>query len=92
MLMNGRGDASHLPAGHAGKRYLTREDAFGEAVPKGTKVNKGMDGPEAERGFPVDVAQAGQSEGMEEVKQAAQTQPVVDEMAQFMNLEGMGRV
>lgn len=83
-LMNGRGDANHLPAGQAGKRFLTREEAFGDAVPKGTKVNKGMDGPEAERGFPVE------NEGMEEVKQAAQPQPPVDEMAQFMNLEGMG--
>ena len=81
VLMNGRGDASHLPVGQAGKRFLTREEAFGEAVPKGTKVNKGMDGPEAERGFPVE------QEGMEEMKQAAQP---VDEMAQFMNLEGMG--
>ena len=82
VLMNGRGDASHLPVGQAGKRYLTREEAFGEAIPKGTKINKGMDGPEAERGFPVENV------GMEEVKQAAQ--PLVDDMAQFMNLEGMG--
>lgn len=89
VLMNARGDASHLPMGQAGKRYLTREEAVGEAIPKGTKVNKGMDGPEGERGFPV-IKNEDVTEGMEEVKHAAQVKHEVDDIGQFMNLEGMG--
>ena len=50
--MNGRGDHSSL-AGRQGTRFGDRIDVFGRAVPTGTLISRGMDGPEDERVFPV---------------------------------------
>lgn len=50
--INGRGDANNAP-GKAGTRYTNRLDAFGGAVPAGTKMGKGLDGPGEENVFPA---------------------------------------
>ncbi|KAM0797133.1 transcription-silencing protein Clr2-domain-containing protein, partial [Usnea florida] len=50
--INGRGDANSAP-GKAGTRYTNRVDAFDGAVPPGTKISKGLDGPAEENVFPV---------------------------------------
>ena len=77
--MNARGDSSTLLAGQAGKRFINREDAFGAAVPKGTKINKGLDGPREEQGFP-------EEEGVMNQQEQAEV-PAVDEMADFLNMD-----
>ncbi|CAF9913725.1 hypothetical protein IMSHALPRED_001426 [Imshaugia aleurites] len=50
--INGRGDANSAP-GKPGIRYPDRIDALGRAVPAGTKISKGLDGPAAENVFPA---------------------------------------
>ena len=50
--INGRGDANSSP-GRAGTRYKDRLEAFGRAVPPGTKISKGLDGPVEENAFPA---------------------------------------
>ena len=50
--INGRGDANSAP-GKAGSRYTDRLEAFGRAVPPGTKISKGLDGPAEENLFSV---------------------------------------
>ena len=80
--MNARGDSSSLTAGQAGKRFINREDAFGLAVPKGTRINKGLDGPKEEQGFPEEDSAAGQQQQLEV--------PPVDDMAAFLNMEPLG--
>ena len=77
--MNARGDSSSLLNGQAGKRFINREDAFGPAVPKGTKVNRGLDGPKEDQGFPDDNGVGGAQQPLE--------MPAVDEMADFLNME-----
>ena len=76
--MNARGDSSNLAHGQAGKRLTNREDAFGMAVPKGTKINKGLDGPKEEQTFP------------EEDVVTRPQEPLVDEMADFLHMERLG--
>ncbi|CAF9909382.1 MAG: hypothetical protein ALECFALPRED_005682 [Alectoria fallacina] len=49
--INGRGDANSAP-GRSGVRYKDRLEAFGRAVPAGTKISKGLDGPAEENVFP----------------------------------------
>ena len=80
--MNARGDSSSLLNGQAGKRFINREDAFGPAVPKGTKVNRGLDGPKEDQGFPEDESVAGPQQPLE--------LSAVDEMADFLNMERLG--
>ena len=50
--INGRGDANSAP-GRAGKRCSDRLEALGRAVPAGTKISKGLDGPAEENVFPA---------------------------------------
>ncbi|CAD6567480.1 MAG: hypothetical protein ASARMPRED_000864 [Alectoria sarmentosa] len=50
--INGRGDANSAP-GRPGVRYKDRLEAFGRAVPAGTKISKGLDGPAEENVFPT---------------------------------------
>ena len=50
--INGRGDANSAP-GKPGSRYKDRLEAFGKAVPTGTKISKGLDGPTEENVFPA---------------------------------------
>ncbi|KAL8824101.1 MAG: hypothetical protein Q9191_005303 [Dirinaria sp. TL-2023a] len=84
-MMNARLQEGHtLAAGQAGKRFLSREETLGAAVPKGTKVANPSEAlPFVEQEPPL----AGEgSQGGAQV----QGQGQVDEMAQFMNLEGIG--
>ena len=53
--INGRGDANSAP-GKAGTRCTDRLEAFGKAVPTGTKLSKGLDGPAEENVFPAATA------------------------------------
>ena len=50
--INGRGDANSAP-GKAGTRYTNRVDALDGAVPAGTRISKGLDGPAEENVFPA---------------------------------------
>lgn len=50
--INGRGDANSAP-GKAGTRCTDRLEAFGKAVPAGTRISKGLDGPAEENLFPA---------------------------------------
>ena len=50
--INGRGDANGAPS-KPGTRYTDRLEAFGKAVPAGTKISKGLDGPAEENVFPA---------------------------------------
>ena len=50
-FINGRGDANGAP-GKPGTRYTDRLEAFGKAVPAGTKISRGLDGPAEENVFP----------------------------------------
>lgn len=50
--INGRGDANGA-SGKAGTRCTDRLDAFWKAVPAGTKISKGLDGPVEENVFPA---------------------------------------
>lgn len=49
--INGRGDANSAP-GKPGSRFTHRLEAFGKAVPVGTKISRGLDGPPEENLFP----------------------------------------
>ena len=49
--INGRGDANSAP-GRPGTRFTHRLEAFGKAVPAGTKISRGLDGPAEENLFP----------------------------------------
>ena len=80
--MNARGDSSSLVNGQAGKRFINREDAFGPAIPKGTKINRGLDGPKEDQGFPEDSSVGGAQPALE--------MTAVDEMADFLNMERLG--
>lgn len=73
--INGRGDANSAP-GKAGMRYTDRLEAFGRAVPPGTKISKGLDGPAEENVFP-----AANPSGMQPAVTMA-VQPVIDLTAQ----------
>lgn len=50
--INGRGDANSAPT-KPGSRYATRLEVFAKAVPPGTKISKGLDGPAEENVFPA---------------------------------------
>lgn len=57
--MNGRGDSSsatgrgdNAAAGKVGTQKFERVEAFGRAVPVGTKISRGLDGPPDENVFP----------------------------------------
>lgn len=73
--INGRGDANSAP-GKAGMRYTDRLEAFGRAVPPGTKISKGLDGTAEENVFP-----AANPSGMPPAVTMA-VQPVIDLTAQ----------
>ncbi|MCJ1459121.1 hypothetical protein MMC28_009498 [Mycoblastus sanguinarius] len=55
--INGRGDANGAPV-KPGTRYRDRLEAIGKAVPTGTKISKGLDGPPEENVFPTNAAPA----------------------------------
>ena len=80
--INGRGDANSA-LGKAGTRYTDRLEAFGKAVPAGTKISKGLDGPAEENVFP-----APNSLGMQPAGTMA-AQPAPDLAAQS-SVQGVG--
>lgn len=82
--MNGRGDSS-LGAGKQGIRYFDRVESFGRAVPPGTRISKGLDGPPEDNVFPVE--QEGLASSIEE---DSRQQGVSDgDIAEFMDLDRM---
>lgn len=81
--INGRGDANSAP-GKAGTRYTDRLEAFGKAVPAGTKVSKGLDGPADENVFP-----AANPSGMMQPAGTMAAQPAPDLAAQS-SVQGSG--
>ena len=93
--INGRGDANGAP-GKAGTRYKDRLEAIGRAVPAGTKISKGLDGPAEENVFPTNAVPAAPPAMMasrSEVSgnQGHQGQPGVSDgdIAEFMDLDRM---
>lgn len=95
--INGRGDANGL-SGKAGSRCTDRLDAFWKAVPAGTKISKGLDGPVEENvfpaanpsGMPPAAAMAAQAGGQGVGAQGQQVQGVSDgDIEQFMDLDRM---
>lgn len=92
--MNGRGDSSATTttttttgprgdgaAGKVGVRKIERVQAFGRAVPLGTKIGRGLDGPPGENVFPAEQMVGG---GTEEAGRAPGGEGDLDE---FMNLD-----
>ncbi len=82
MWMNGRGDSSvtNNPtntntgvSGKVGHKKFDRRDAFGRAVPAGTTISRGLDGPPGENDFPTETGSAGHPIALEE-EQPAQLQ------------------
>lgn len=72
--MNGRGDSSSASGGRGdgatgkvGTRKLERVEAFGRAVPMGTKISRGLDGPADENVFPSEQQGVMAGVGTEEV-------------------------
>lgn len=100
--MNGRGDSSGTGAPKPGTRHFDRLEAFGKAVPQGTRISKGLDGPPEDNIFPMEPAPpVSVPPGMEEdqrqqihhgAQQGVQqgVQGVSDgDIAEFMDLERM---
>ena len=54
--MNGRGDSSGAGAPKPGTRHFDRLEAFGKAVPPGTRISRGLDGPPEDNIFPMEPA------------------------------------
>ena len=90
--INGRGDANSA-AGKAGTRYKDRLETFGKAVPVGTKISKGLDGPAEENVFPsanapaalmasLAMSKAAQAQGQGQGQGQAQGQGQVQGQAQ----------
>ena len=69
--INGRGDANSAP-GKAGKRCTDRLEAFGAAVPPGTKISRGFDGPADENLFSAPLLPLNPSGMQQAVTMAAQ--------------------
>ena len=100
--MNGRGDSSSSSAagttgrgdgtaGKVGVQKFDRVEAFGGAVPLGTKIGRGLDGPAEENVFPVEVPVGVAGVGTEDAGRGAQLQQgggVGDgDIDEFMNLD-----
>lgn len=60
--INGRGDANSAP-GKPGVRCTDRLEALGKAVPAGTRISRGLDGPAEENVFPAPAPSGLQSAG-----------------------------
>lgn len=94
--MNGRGDSSGTVgvASKPGTRHFDRLEAFGKAVPTGTRVSRGLDGPAEENIFPVEAALGGgtgmgQSQEGEEGSQVNVAQAADGDIGEFMDLDRM---
>ncbi len=89
MWMNGRGDSS-LGAGKIGLKKFDRREAFGRAVPAGTQLSRGLDGPPGENDFPVETGSPAHPITLEEEQPAQMQQAVTDrDIEEFMNLDRM---
>ncbi len=85
--INGRGDANSAP-GKPGTRYPHRLEAFGKAVPAGTKISRGLDGPAEENVFPAPANPSGmQPAGT----MAAQPAPDLAAQAGSQGVAGQGQ-
>ncbi|KAL2039901.1 hypothetical protein N7G274_007304 [Stereocaulon virgatum] len=98
--INGRGDANSA-AGKAGTRYKDRLETFGKAVPQGTKISRGLDGPVEENIFPgansnvpatmmagLAVSETGQGQGQAQAQgQTQQVQVQVQVQAQAQQVQ-----
>lgn len=89
MWMNGRGDSS-LGAGKIGHKKFDRRDAFGRAVPVGTQISRGLDGPPRENDFPIEAGSSTHPIALEEEHPPQMHQGVSDgDIEEFMNLDRM---
>lgn len=89
MWMNGRGDSS-LGAGKGGHKKFDRRDAFGRAVPVGTSISRGLDGPPGENDFPVEVGSSSHPIALEDEQPPPMPQGVTEgDIEEFMNLDRM---
>lgn len=89
MWMNGRGDSS-LGAGKIGQKKFDRREAFGRAVPAGTQISRGLDGPPGENDFPVEAGSSAHPIPLEDEHPVQTHQTVTDgDMDEFMNLDRM---
>ena len=89
MWMNGRGDSS-LGTGKIGHKKFDRLEAFGRAVPVGTQISRGLDGPAGENEFPVEAGSATHPIALEAEHPAQLQQAVHDgDIDEFMNLDRM---
>lgn len=89
MWMNGRGDSS-LGAGKIGQKKFDRREAFGRAVPAGTQISRGLDGPPGENDFPVEAGSSAHPIPLEDEHPVQMHQTVTDgDMDEFMNLDRM---
>ena len=95
--MNGRGDSSSATgrgdatSGKVGTQKFDRVEAFGRAVPMGTKISRGLDGPPEENIFPMEPGIPGAPMvGTEEGQRGQLQQGVSDgDIDEFMNLDRM---
>lgn len=89
MWMNGRGDSS-LGVGKIGHKKFDRREAFGRAVPAGTQISRGLDGPPGENDFPIEAGSSAHPIALEEEHPAQMQQAVMDgDIEEFMNLDRM---
>lgn len=91
MWMNGRGDSSSLGAGKIGHKKPDRREAFGRAVPAGTLISRGLDGPPGENDFPVEAGSSAHPIALVEEEHSGQMQQGVTDgdIEEFMNLDRM---
>ena len=91
--MNGRGDSSGVSVPKPGTRHFDRLEAFGKAVPQGTRISKGLDGPKEENIFPVEPAPpappqvALTEEQRQPIHQGIQQGVSDGDIAEFMDLD-----
>lgn len=99
--MNGRGDSAGAGGPKPGTRHFDRLEAFGKAVPQGTRISRGLDGLPEDNIFPMEpappipVPPGIDEEQRQQIHQAVQqgvqgVQGVSDgDIAEFMDLDRM---
>lgn len=97
--MNGRGDSSSSASGgrgdgatgKVGTRKFERVEAFGRAVPMGTKISRGLDGPADENVFPSEqqglVGVGTEEVGRGQLQQGVGVGDGDGDLDEFMNLD-----
>jgi hypothetical protein len=83
-FMNGRRDNNKVPE----QRRKNRTDTLGQAVPRGFKVSRGLDGPPADDVFPDDPSLSQAQVQQPQMQQQRLQQGNFDgDISQFMNLD-----